>query len=120
MVADEMAFLPGMEELANLLYIVSYAEGGQYDVIVVDSAPTGETLRLLSFPEVLNWWMKRLFPVERQVARAVRPVLKPLLKLQTVHRTVNILTWCFVTLSLALKATGEQLIRLPSRKQLEI
>jgi arsenite-transporting ATPase len=45
----------------------------------VDSAPTGETLRLLSFPDVLNWWMKRLFPVERQVARAIRPVLKPLL-----------------------------------------
>jgi arsenite/tail-anchored protein-transporting ATPase len=78
-VADEMAFLPGMEELSNLLYIVSYAESGNYDAIVVDSAPTGETLRLLSFPEVLNWWMKKLFPVERQVARAVRPVLKPLL-----------------------------------------
>jgi arsenite-transporting ATPase len=80
-VADEMAFLPGMEELSNLLYIVNYAESGDYDVIVVDSAPTGETLRLLSFPEVLNWWMKRLFPVERQVAKAVRPVLKPLLNL---------------------------------------
>jgi arsenite/tail-anchored protein-transporting ATPase len=78
-VAEEMAFLPGMEELANLLYIVTYAESGQYDDIIVDSAPTGETLRLLSFPEVLNWWMKRLFPVERQVARAMRPVLKPLL-----------------------------------------
>ncbi len=78
-VADEMAFLPGMEELANLLYIVNYAEGGEYDVIVVDSAPTGETLRLLSFPEMLNWWMKRLFPVERTAARMVRPVLRPLL-----------------------------------------
>ncbi|MDO8687448.1 MAG: TRC40/GET3/ArsA family transport-energizing ATPase, partial [Dehalococcoidales bacterium] len=78
-VADEMAFLPGMEELANLLYIVSYADSGEYDVIVVDSAPTGETLRLLSFPEMLNWWMKKLFPVQRHVARAVRPVLKPIL-----------------------------------------
>lgn len=80
-VADEMAFLPGMEELSNLLYIVNYAESGLYDAIVVDSAPTGETLRLLSFPEMLNWWMKRLFPVERQIARAVRPVLKPLMNL---------------------------------------
>jgi arsenite-transporting ATPase len=80
-VADEMAFLPGMEELANLLYIVNYAESGQYDAIVVDSAPTGETLRLLSFPDMLNWWMKRLFPVERQVARVVRPMLKPLLNM---------------------------------------
>jgi arsenite-transporting ATPase len=81
MVADELAFLPGMEELASLLFIVNYAESGNYDAIVVDSAPTGETMRLLSFPEVLNWWMKRLFPVERQVAKVVRPVLKPLLNL---------------------------------------
>jgi arsenite-transporting ATPase len=75
-VADEMAFLPGMEELANLLYIATYARSGHYDTLVVDSAPTGETLRLLSFPEMLNWWMKRLFPIERRVATAVRPVLK--------------------------------------------
>jgi arsenite-transporting ATPase len=78
-VADEMAFLPGMEELANLLYIVSYAESGQYDTVVVDSAPTGETLRLLSFPEMLDWWMRRLFPIERRVVSAVRPVLRPLI-----------------------------------------
>jgi arsenite-transporting ATPase len=78
-VADEMAFLPGMEELANLLYIVTYAESGQYDTVVVDSAPTGETLRLLSFPEMLGWWMRRLFPIERRVVSAVRPVLRPLI-----------------------------------------
>jgi arsenite/tail-anchored protein-transporting ATPase len=77
-VAEEMAFLPGMEELAYLLYLVNYAESGSYDVIVVDSAPTGETMRLLSFPEILNWWMKKLFPVQRQVARVMRPVIKPL------------------------------------------
>jgi len=76
-VADEMAFLPGMEELSYLLYLVNYAESGQYDVIVVDSAPTGETMRLLGFPEMLDWWMKRLFPVQRQVAKVVRPVIKP-------------------------------------------
>jgi arsenite-transporting ATPase len=75
-VADEMAFLPGMEELANLLYIANYAKSGKYDILVVDSAPTGETLRLLSFPEMLSWWMRRLFPIERRVASAVRPVLK--------------------------------------------
>jgi arsenite-transporting ATPase len=78
-VADEMAFLPGMEELANLLYIVNYAESGRYDAVVVDSAPTGETLRLLSFPEMLDWWMRRLFPIERRVVSAVRPVLRPLI-----------------------------------------
>ena len=79
MVAEEIAFLPGMEELAYLLFIVDYAESGQYDTIVVDSAPTGETVRLLSFPEVLNWWMKKLFPIERQMTKLVRPVLKPIL-----------------------------------------
>jgi arsenite-transporting ATPase len=78
-VAGEMAFLPGMEELANLLYIVTYAKSGQYDTIVVDSAPTGETLRLLSFPEMLGWWIRRLFPIERRVVSAVRPVLKPIM-----------------------------------------
>ena len=78
-IADEMAFLPGMEELANLLYIVNYAQSGQYDTVVVDSAPTGETLRLLSFPEMLDWWMRRLFPIERRVVNAVRPVLRPLI-----------------------------------------
>ena len=80
-VADEIAFLPGMEELANLLYIVNYAANGDYDAIVVDSAPSGETLRLLSFPEVLSWWMKRLFPVQRQVAKALRPVVRPLMNI---------------------------------------
>jgi arsenite-transporting ATPase len=77
--ADEIAILPGMEELANLLYIVDYAQNGDYDAIIVDCAPTGETLRLLSFPEILNWWMEKLFPIEREAIRVIRPVLKPLL-----------------------------------------
>lgn len=73
-----MAILPGMEELANLLFIISYSEGRDYDAIVVDCAPTGETLRLLSFPDVLNWWMEKLFPIEREATKIVRPILKPL------------------------------------------
>jgi arsenite-transporting ATPase len=79
--ADDMAILPGMEELSNLLYIVNYAQSSQYDTIVVDCAPTGETLRLLSFPEILNWWMEKLFPIERQVTKIVRPIVKPLLNI---------------------------------------
>jgi arsenite/tail-anchored protein-transporting ATPase len=78
-VADEMAFMPGMEELSYLLYLVNYAESGKFDAIVVDSAPAGETMRLLGFPEMLNWWMKRLFPIQRKVARVMRPVIKPML-----------------------------------------
>ncbi|MBI2906471.1 MAG: ArsA family ATPase [Chloroflexi bacterium] len=75
--ADEMAILPGMEELASLLYITHYHDGGDHDVIIADMAPTGETLRLLSFPEVLHWWMERLFPIERTAANILRPLVKP-------------------------------------------
>jgi len=75
-VAEEMAVLPGMEELAGLLHLMNYYDGGEYDVIVVDCAPTGETLRLLSFPDVARWWMHRIFPLERVAARIARPVLR--------------------------------------------
>lgn len=74
-VADEVAVLPGMEELANLLYISRYQKEGNYDLVVVDSAPTGETLRLLSFPDMMQWWMNRLFPIQRRVASVMRPVV---------------------------------------------
>ncbi|HEY8492194.1 MAG TPA: TRC40/GET3/ArsA family transport-energizing ATPase [Dehalococcoidia bacterium] len=73
--ADEMAVLPGMEELSGLLYLLTHHDSGNYDVVIVDCAPTGETLRLLSFPDVLRWWMDRLFPLERAAARVARPFL---------------------------------------------
>ncbi len=76
--ADEMAILPGMEELTNLLYILDYYEKGDFQTIIVDCAPTGETLRLLSFPEVLHWWMEKLFPIERKAAGLIRPLAKRL------------------------------------------
>jgi arsenite-transporting ATPase len=76
LVADEMAILPGMDELANLLWINQHHDSGQYDVIVVDAAPTGETLRLLSFPDVLSWWMERLFPIQRKAMGVARPLLR--------------------------------------------
>jgi arsenite-transporting ATPase len=79
MVAEEIAIFPGMEELANLLYIVRYQDEGQYDVIIIDCAPTGETLRLLSFPEVIHWWMTRMFPIGRKVAGVVYPLARALM-----------------------------------------
>jgi len=78
MVAEEIAILPGMEELADLLYIVHYQDEGQYDVIILDCAPTGETLRLLSFPEVIHWWMTRMFPIGRKVVSVVSPLARAL------------------------------------------
>ncbi|MBI4285115.1 MAG: ArsA family ATPase [Chloroflexi bacterium] len=77
-VADEIAILPGMEELANLLYIIHYQDEGKYDVVIVDCAPTGETLRLLSFPEMLHWWMTRMFPIGKMVASMVHPLARAL------------------------------------------
>src|SRR5919198_3380128 len=75
LVADELTILPGMDELANLLWINRHRESGDYDVIVVDAAPTGETLRLLSFPDVMRWWMERIFPLHRRAMGVARPLL---------------------------------------------
>jgi len=81
MVAEEIAILPGMEELTNLLCIVHYQDEGQYDVIIVDCAPTGETLRLLSFPEMLHWWMTKMFPIGRRVAGVVSPLARAVMNI---------------------------------------
>ena len=81
MTADEIAIFPGMEELANLLYIVHYQDEGQYDIIIMDCAPTGETLRLLSFPEMMHWWMTKMFPVGRKVAGVVYPLARTLINM---------------------------------------
>jgi arsenite/tail-anchored protein-transporting ATPase len=75
LVADELTVLPGMDELANLLWINRHRDSDQYDVVVVDAAPTGETLRLLSFPDVARWWMERIFPVQRRAMGVARPLL---------------------------------------------
>src|SRR5947208_2125027 len=76
MVAEELAVLPGMDELANLLWIDTHARSDLFDVIIVDCAPTGETLRLLSFPEIARWWVEKLLPVHRRVASVLRPVMR--------------------------------------------
>jgi len=75
-VAEEMAVLPGAEELSFLLRIKEHIDAGEYEVLIVDCAPTGATLRLLSFPEVLRWFMRKLFHLERAAVRIARPVLK--------------------------------------------
>ena len=74
--AEEIAVFPGMEELANLLWVNRHVSSGEFDVIVVDCAPTGETLRLLAFPEVGRWWIDKLLPINRQLTRIVRPMAR--------------------------------------------
>jgi arsenite/tail-anchored protein-transporting ATPase len=74
--AEEMTVLPGMDELGNLLWIADHVESNEYDVIVVDAAPTGETLRLLSLPEASRWWIERIAPIGRRVSRLGRPMIE--------------------------------------------
>ncbi|MDP2728156.1 MAG: TRC40/GET3/ArsA family transport-energizing ATPase [Dehalococcoidia bacterium] len=78
-VAEEMAILPGMDEVSSLLYITRYQESGDYDVVVVDCAPTGETLRLLAFPDIARWWIQKILPIERRATQVIRPLVGPLL-----------------------------------------
>ena len=73
--AEELTVIPGAEEVLALLELRLHALSEQWDVVVVDCAPTAETLRLLALPEALGWYMERVFPVERRVVRALRPVL---------------------------------------------
>ncbi len=76
-VAEEMASPPGMEEVASLMQIRRHKEEGRFDTLIVDCAPTGETLQLLAFPDVARWYLQRLFPASRAVMRVARPVVQP-------------------------------------------
>ena len=78
-VAEEVANPPGMDEIASLMWIKHYAERAEHDVLVVDCAPTGETLQLLVFPDAARWWLDKIYPWERRAMKIARPVLQPLL-----------------------------------------
>jgi len=73
--AEELSVIPGLDEIFSLTDVKRHADSGRFDVLVVDCAPTAETLRLLSLPEVMNWYIERIFPVERRVVRTIRPLL---------------------------------------------
>jgi arsenite/tail-anchored protein-transporting ATPase len=73
--AEELAVVPGLDELFALTELESLVASGDYDTIVVDCAPTAETIRLLSLPDILSWYMDRLFPASRRLTRVVGPVL---------------------------------------------
>jgi arsenite-transporting ATPase len=74
--AEELAVLPGMEEISLLLYINQYVREGKFDVILLDCAPTGESLRFISIPTTLEWYMEKVFKIERRFAKYLRPVAK--------------------------------------------
>ncbi len=78
-VAEELAIFPGFDELASLLHLLDHYEKRDFDVIILDCAPTGETLRLLSVPEVARWYMNRFFGIEKKLLKLVRPIAEPLI-----------------------------------------
>jgi arsenite/tail-anchored protein-transporting ATPase len=79
--AEELTVPPGMDEIFSLLQLKRHQESGEFDVIIVDCAPTGETLRLLSFPEVARWWLEKVFPWEKRLVTAARPLARTVLDL---------------------------------------
>ncbi len=76
--AEELAIIPGMEDVVSLLYINQYYRERTFDVIVIDCAPTGESLRFISMPSTLEWYMKKIFKLERSLLKVARPVAKRL------------------------------------------
>ena len=76
--AEELAILPGMEEVSSLLHINRYVAQKRYEVILLDCAPTGESIRFISIPTSLEWYMKKLFDVERRIVKIARPITKRL------------------------------------------
>jgi arsenite-transporting ATPase len=76
--AEELAIMPGMEEVSSLLYINRYVNEKLFDVVILDCAPTGESLRFISIPTTLEWYMKKVFKVERLFTKYARPVVQKL------------------------------------------
>ncbi len=74
--AEEFSVFPGMEEISAFLWVNNHYHEADYDVIIVDSAPTGETLRLLSLPDIARWWLVKIFPIEKRVMRVIKPAIR--------------------------------------------
>ena len=79
-VAEEFSIFPGMEELFSLLKLKEYYEKKAYDVAIIDCAPTASTIRMLSFPDVIGWYMEKFFHIERLIVKTVRPIAEKLSK----------------------------------------
>jgi len=76
LIAEEMAVFPGMEEVFSLLELKDRVAREDFDVVIIDCAPTGDTLRLLACPDIAKWYMEKIFNIERKVFKAVRPVVR--------------------------------------------
>ena len=82
LVAEEFAILPGLEELFSLLKVSQFHRSGEYDVAIIDCAPTGNTIRMLSFPDVIQWYMEKFYTIDRKLIRIFRPLAERMRKVR--------------------------------------
>ena len=87
--AEELAIIPGMEEVVSLLHIRRQAKTGAFDVVIVDAAPTGETVRLLTMPETFTWYASRVMDWEPTTLKAARPLVKQLIPATDIFATLD-------------------------------
>ena len=78
--AEELAILPGMDEIFGLVRMKRHYDEGDFDTLIIDSAPTGTALRLLSLPEVSGWYMRRFYKPFQSMSAALRPLFQPIFK----------------------------------------
>ena len=78
---EELLVFPGLEELLALLKIKEIYEQNEYDVLIVDCAPTGETMSLLKFPQLFKWWIEKLLPSKRKMTKIAKPVVEKIMKI---------------------------------------
>ncbi|WP_026478364.1 ArsA family ATPase [Alkaliphilus transvaalensis] len=79
--SEELLVFPGFEELLALIKIKEIYDEGQYDVLIVDCAPTGETMSLLKFPDLFKWWMEKIYPIKKKGAKFTRPLIEATMKI---------------------------------------
>lgn len=123
---DEVVDLPGFDPLFFLLRVHQLAASGRYDRIILDLAPTGETLTLLQLPELLRWWMERVFPLQKLAVRSLRPLVKGVWKIELPNaRAMNDIERLYQhlqTIQALLKdpaTTSVRLVTLPERMVIE-
>src|SRR5207248_3874494 len=114
--AEELTVPPGGDELFSLLQLKRHVDDGGWDVVIVDCAPTGETLRLLSFPDVARWWLDKVFGRERQLLAAARPIARSLLDIplptQAVFEDIQRLSRNLISMNEILRDRERSTIRL--------
>ncbi|HET9094469.1 MAG TPA: ArsA family ATPase, partial [Solirubrobacteraceae bacterium] len=114
--AEELTVPPGVDELFSLLRLQEHHASGQWDVIVLDCAPTGETMRLLSFPEAARWWLEKIVPLERAILATVAPLARTVLDIPlpsgAVFQDIQRLSANLIAMDGILRDTAHSTIRL--------